>query len=302
MLIRAGYEIEFDLPSATTLTAMLNVVPGRRNALRRPDLVRVYANGVKTERLEYFSDHFGNCVLRIAAPAGSLRLYNDFVIEDAGLPQLPPVDQPQRPIATLPPSCLEFLLPSRYCEVDKLGQIAWQLFGHLPQGWPRVKGVMDWVHQNVKFGYEFARNTRTAAETYEERHGVCRDFNHLAVTFCRALNIPARYATGYLGDFGVPYNPAPMDFSACFEVFLGDRWHLLDARHNQARIGWILMARGRDAADCAITTSFGTANLTKFQVWTEEFKPEGIPLLEADHGDFWASPVETQAWRELRQA
>jgi transglutaminase-like putative cysteine protease len=162
------------------------------------------------------------------------------------------------------------MLNSRYCEVDRLSNIAVELFGHLPPGWGRVQAICDWVHSKVGFGYHHARSSKTALDVFTERNGVCRDFQHLAITFCRALNIPARYATGYLGDIGVPPADCPMDFSAWFEAYLEGTWWAFDARHNQRRIGRILMATGRDASDVAITTSFGTANLTKFTVVTEE--------------------------------
>ena len=139
-------------------------------------------------------------------------------------------------------------------------------------GWPRVQAICDFVHQRIKFNYQDARATRSAADGYQECKGVCRDFTHLAVAFCRCMNIPARYCTGYLGDIGIPPVPFPMDFSAWFEVYLGNRWWTFDARHNTPRIGRILMARGRDAVDVALTTTFGVANLEKFLVWTDEIK------------------------------
>ncbi|MDO9454347.1 MAG: transglutaminase family protein [Stagnimonas sp.] len=280
MLIRAGYEIIFDLPNPTVVTTLLNVVPERREALLRPDLLRAYANGKRVFDVGYFRDHMDNVRARISAPAGELRLYNDFVIADSGEHLTEPFDAYQHALDELPGECLEFLLPSRYCEVDSLSQTAWQMFGQTPLGWSRVRSVCNWVKSNITFGYAYARNTRTALETFNERVGVCRDLNHLAITFLRALNIPTRYATGYLGDIGIPINPAPMDFSACFEVYLGGRWHLWDARHNEPRIGWILLGRGRDAADCAITTSYGVANLKKFQVWTDEVNSAAIPSLD----------------------
>jgi transglutaminase-like putative cysteine protease len=172
----------------------------------------------------------------------------------------------------LPPEVLTFLLASRYCEVDRMMNIAWQLFGTTPLGWARVQAVCNWVHNNVTFGYQYARPTKTAWDVYQERNGVCRDFMHLAITFLRALNVPCRYVTGYLGDIGVPSVPCPMDFSAWFEVYLGGRWWTMDARHNVPRVGRILMGHGRDAVDVALTTSFGAANLSKFTVWTDELK------------------------------
>ena len=280
MLIRAGFEIVFDLPNPTVVTTLLNVVPERRGALLRPDLLRAYSNGKRIMDVGYFRDRMENVRSRLSVPTGELRLYNDFVIADSGMLPTEPFEAHQHALDELPGECLEYLLPSRYCEVDSLSQTAWQMFGQTPLGWARVKAVCEWVKSNVTFGYAHARNTRTAMETFTERVGVCRDFNHLAVTFLRALNIPTRYATGYLGDIGVPANPAPMDFSACFEVYLGGRWHLWDTRHNEARIGWILLGRGRDAADCAITTSYGLAHLKKFQVWTDEVNSAAVPSLD----------------------
>ena len=295
MLIRAGYQIEFNLHQPTVIVAMLNVVQERRADLLQADVTRVHANGYPLDG-EYFKDRFGNCCLRVAAPPGPLRFYNDFTVRDSGLPTPLPIGAPEPELTNLPSAALEFLLPSRYCEVDKLTNDAWWLFGHFQPGWGRAKAVLDWVQSNVEFGYHHARKDRTAMETYRERRGVCRDLNHLALTFCRALNIPARYATGYLGDIGVPANPSPMDFSACFEVFLDGRWWLMDARHNQARIGWVLLARGRDAADCAITTSFGPTVLTNFSVWTKEVaegQSANPPI--AQPNDF-----QLQRWSQLK--
>ena len=272
MLIRIGYDISFDLPAPTPMTLLLSVLPSRVPDLRQPDQIRVQPEAPITE----FMDTFGNRSARLVAPAGPLRLCSDAIVYDSGLPDPTVADAVQHPIQDLPTQCLPFLLPSRYCEVDRLQDIAWELFGTTPPGWARVQAICDWVHAHVEFGYAYARPTKTAFDVYEERQGVCRDFTHLAVTFCRCLNIPTRYATGYLGDIGVPPNPAPMDFSACFQVYLGGRWHTFDARHNQRRIGWVLMATGRDAADCAITTSFGPSTLTNFVVWTEEVFTDDI--------------------------
>ena len=266
MLIRLGYEIAFDLPAPTPMLLVLHVHPSRSDALRAPDRVRVEP----AVPVEEFTDAFGNRCGRILAPAGTLRLSNDTLVEDSGLPDPVCPEAGQHPVEELPPEVLPFLLASRYCEVDRLNDVAWGLFGQAPTGWGRVQAVCDWVHDNVRFGYEFARPTKTAYDVYTERQGVCRDFMHLAVTFCRCLNIPARYATGYLGDIGVPPAPFPMDFSAWFEAYLGGRWHTFDARHNVPRIGRVLMARGRDATDVALTTSFGTTCLKTFVVRTEE--------------------------------
>lgn len=271
MFVRVGYEIVFDIPAPVPMLLLLYTLPDRAADLRQPDRLRVEPEIPVTD----FTDGFGNRSARILAPAGRLRLCNDFIVEDPGV-VLPVVsDAAQHSVADLPTECLPFLLPSRYCESDQLADEAWNLFDSYPPGWARVQAVCDWVYANVEFGYQYARKTKTACDVFQERRGVCRDFTHLAVTFCRALNIPARYATGYLGDIGVPPDVNPMDFSACFQVYLGGQWHLFDARHNQRRIGWILMATGRDAADCAITTSFGPSTLTKFLVWAD-----GVPTAE----------------------
>ncbi len=266
MLIRLGYDIQFDIPIAAPIVAMLHVHPSRAADLREPDVLRTDP----AVPIESYTDSFGNVCTRFVAPAGGIRLHNLTLIEDSGLPDVAALDAPQVPPETLPPEVLRFLLASRYCEVDLLSNTAVELFGHTQPGWGRVQAICNWVHQKVTFGYHFARPTRTALDVYTERVGVCRDFQHLAVTFCRALNIPARYATGYLGDIGVPASPSPMDFSAWFQVYLGDRWWTFDARFNMARIGRVLMATGRDAADVAITTSFGSAPLRSFAVITDE--------------------------------
>jgi transglutaminase-like putative cysteine protease len=219
--------------------------------------------------IEQYQDSFGNLASRFLLPPGRIRLRNSFLIEDSGEPDLQNPRAEEVRVDRLPLETLRYLLASRYCEVDLLLDTATELFGNSPRGWGRVQAICDWVNQHVTFGYEHARSSKTALEVYNERLGVCRDFQHLAVTFCRCLNIPARYATGYLGDIGVPPRP-PMDFSAWFEAFLDGRWWTFDARHNSPRIGRVLMAVGRDATDVAITTSFGSARLVKFDVVTDE--------------------------------
>ena len=266
MRIRIGYDLTFAVPAPTPLLALLFTHPSRRPTLQAPDELHVEP----LVPVEEFIDPFGNRCARLVAPAGRVRLFNDTVVTDPGLPDPVHPEAAQHPVEDLPTEVLPFLLGSRYCEVDRLTEIAWELFGRTPPGWARVQAVCDWVHGNVEFGYSFARPTKTAYDVYQERQGVCRDFTHLAVTFCRCLNIPARYATGYLGDIGVPPAPCPMDFSAWFEVYLGGAWHTFDARHNVPRIGRVLMARGRDAVDVALTTSFGPTTLERFEVWTEE--------------------------------
>lgn len=237
-----------------TVIAVLNVYPSRIADLREPDEIQISPPAVR----EQYNDSFGNICTRIAASPGSLRLWSSTLIEDSGQPDAADWNAPQLPVHRLPPETLQFLLASRYCEVDRLSDLAWQWFGNTAPGWATVQAICDWVHHHVTFGYHFARPTKSALDVHAERQGVCRDFRHLAITLCRAMHIPARYATGYLGDIGVPI-VLPMDFSAWLEVYLGDRWWSFDARNNKPRIGRVLMATGRDAADVAITTSFGTS-------------------------------------------
>ena len=269
MFIRLGYDIQFEIPSPVAMVAVLHVHPSRVADLREPDDL-IIEPAVKAGS---YIDSYGNKCTRFQAPAGLLRLSCSTLIEDPGVPD--PVNPRARehPVNELPHETLRYLLNSRYCEVDRLSNIAADLFGHLPQGWGRVQAVCEWVHAKVSFGYHHARSSKTALDVFTERCGVCRDFQHLAITFCRALNIPARYATGYLGDIGIPPAPEPMDFSAWFEVYLENRWWTFDARHNHPRIGRVLMATGRDAADVAITTSFGSARLRSFSVVTDEELP-----------------------------
>jgi transglutaminase-like putative cysteine protease len=266
VLIRLGYDIQFELSHSVAFVALLNVHPSRIADLREPDRLQLEPS----VPLHTYTDSFGNICTRFVAPPGVIRLYNSTLIEDSGQPdEIAPAAR-EVPLVDLPNDVLQFLLPSRYCEVDLLSPIAVDLFGGIEPGWNRVQAVCNWVNWKVEFGYEFARPTKTALDVYTERRGVCRDFQHLAITFCRALNIPARYVTGYLGDIGVAASPSPMDFSAWFEVFLDGRWWTCDARHNQRRIGRVLMATGRDATDVAITTSFGSAPLKLFSVVSDE--------------------------------
>ncbi len=252
MLIRIGYDIQFEIPSPVAMVTVLRVHPSRAADLRAPDLLQLTPD----VPIQEYTDSFGNLCSRFVAPAGLIRLHTSTFIEDSGL--LDPVNQgaPQHPIQDLPSEVLQFLLASRYCEVDALSNTATELFGGTPFGWDRVRAICSWVHEKVTFGYHFANPMKTAMDVYTTRTGVCRDFQHLAITFCRCMNIPARYATGYLGDIGVPLSDTPMDYSAWFEAYLGGRWWTFDARHNAPRIGRVLMATGRDAADVAITTSF----------------------------------------------
>src|SRR5438067_2481650 len=266
MLIRIGYDLSFEFPSPTAMTLMLYVHPERAADLVEPEKIIVEPE----TPIQDFVDVFGNRAAKIVAPAGPLRIRSESVVRDDGLLDAQNPSAQQQPVADLPADVLQYLMASRYCEVDRLGSIAWDLFGKTLPGWARAKAICNWCQANLKFGYAFARPTKTAWDTYVERTAVCRDFMHLAITFCRCLNIPARYATGYLGDIGVPASPDPMDFSAFFEVYLAGRWWPMDARHNIPRLGRVLMARGRDATDVALMTSFGPSKLVKFAVVTEE--------------------------------
>jgi transglutaminase-like putative cysteine protease len=192
------------------------------------------------------------------------------VIADSGLPDEINLRAEQWSVGDLPDEALTYLLGSRYCDTQKLSDGAWAMFGDIAGGWQRVQAICDYVHNHIEFGYHHARCDRTASEGHEERVGVCRDFAHLAITLCRCMNIPARYCAGYLGDIAVPPDPAPMDFSAWFEVFIGGRWYTFDARHNHPRVGRVIIARGRDAADVAISTTFGSAALARFTVVADE--------------------------------
>lgn len=266
MLIRIGYDIAFESSVSVPMMFILHTHPSRADTIKKPEQLRLEPD----IPIEEYIDSFGNRCGRIVAPPGLLRLQNYAVVEDSGQPDPVNWNAQQHPVSELPPETLQYLLASRYCEVDLLSDIAWNLFGETQPGWARVQAICDWVHSNIKYGYEYARPTKTAQEVYTERTGVCRDFTHLPITFCRCLNIPARYATGYLGDIHVPPVGTPMDFHAWFEVFLEGQWYTFDARHNVPRVGRVLMARGRDAVDVALTTSFGPNKLVKFIVWADE--------------------------------
>ncbi len=267
MLIRVGCEIGFSFPEPTAVILMLSLHPVRYPTILSHERLQV----APPVPIAAYFDTNGNHCARVVVPAGNVTFSNNAVVEDCGLVDLKVWEAPQVNIQDLPQEVLLFLLASRYCEVDsELKDAAWSLFANTTPGWPRVQAVCDWVHRHIRFDYMQARATRSAREVYRERVGVCRDYTHLAVTFCRCLNIPARYCTGYLGDIGVPLAPYPMDFSAWFEVFLGGQWYTFDARNNVPRIGRVLMARGRDAADVAMTTTFGVNQLQSFKVWTDD--------------------------------
>ena len=270
MRIRLGYELVYDCPQPTPMLLTLSIHFSRVSDLVVPDHL------ITTPSIAIFPyrDGFGNWCSRIVAPAGEIRLSTDTMVNDTGEPDLVVPSAQQHPVESLPEETLVFLLGSRYCETDRLSEVAWNLFGQTPTGWARVQAICDFVHNHITFGYEHARPTMSAWDVFNERRGVCRDFTHLAIAFCRCLNIPARYCTGYLGDIGVPRQD-PMDFSAWFEVYIGGAWYTFDARNNSPRIGRVLIARGRDAADVPISKTFGPTTLKSFKVWTDEVSGEG---------------------------
>ncbi len=266
MEIRAGFDIAFQCFQETPMVLMLSIEPARLPDLLSEHRIRFTPDIASRD----YVDMFGSTCTRIVAPPGLLEIRNEFLIADSGLPDAVAPQARQLEVGALPDDVLIYLLGSRYCDTEKLSNLAWSLFGAISPGWQRVQAICDYAHDRISFGYHHARSDRTASEGHEERIGVCRDFAHLAVTLCRCMNIPARYCTGYLGDIGVPIDPAPMDFSAWFEVYLDGRWFAFDARHNHPRIGRIVMARGRDAADVAISTNFGGVQLARFSVITDE--------------------------------
>jgi transglutaminase-like putative cysteine protease len=269
MRIRVGYELIYNCPQDTPMILTVNVHYSRASDIIVPD----YLTSEPSVPIAAYRDGFGNWCNRIVAPAGRIAIRGAGVLRDAGEQDAVVPSARQLAVQDLPDETLVFLLGSRYCETDRLSDIAWNLFGQTAPGWSRVQAICDFVHSHIRFGYENARATKTAWEAYDERMGVCRDFAHLAVAFCRCMNIPARYCTGYLGDMGTPPPYSVMDFAAWFEAYLDGRWYTFDPRNNVPRLGRVLIARGRDAADVAIATTFGPALLESFKVWTDE-EPE----------------------------
>ena len=277
MLIRYGYEITVNCQQPTAMVTLLSLREGREADVRIPESL------LMTPPIESstYRDMFGNACRRFVAPVGNLTLWSDSVIETTGALDAYEPDAEQHAVADLPDECLIYLMGSRYCETDHLSQMAWNLFGSTPPGWARVQAICDYVHQHIAFDYQNARATRTAYDAHAERTGVCRDYAHLAVTLCRCMNIPARYVNGYLGDIGVAIAD-PMDFCAWMEVYLGGQWHTFDPRNNVRRVGRIVLAHGRDAADVAMISSFGPHFLTGFRVWCYETAAEGLPVEVVD--------------------
>ena len=266
MEIRAGYDIAFQCFQQTPVVLMLSIEPARLGDLLSEHRIQFSPNVASSE----YVDMFGNTCTRIVAPPGLIEIRNAFLIGDSGLPDVVAPDARQLEVGELPDDVLIYLLGSRYCDTEKLSDLAWSLFAGIAPGWQRVQAICDYAHDRICFGYHHARSDRTASEGHEERIGVCRDFAHLAVTLCRCMNIPARYCTGYLGDIGMPPPYGPMDFAGWFEAYLGGRWYTFDARNNIPRIGRVLIALGRDAADVPITHTFGPNTLVRFSVITEE--------------------------------
>lgn len=265
MRMQFGCRLGFELPARTPMILVLNVHHSRGSDLERPDLLVTEP----VVDVESYRDGFGNWCSRLVAPAGSFSVSTQGIIRDAGLSDPVDLSVEQHSVERLPSEVLTYLLPSRYCETDVLSDFAWANFNGEPTGWPRVQAVCDFVHNHVRFGYEHSRPTRTAADTLQERVGVCRDYTHLAIALCRSLNIPARYCTGYVSDIHQPPPYAPMDFAAWMEVYLGGTWWVFDPRNNDTRFGRVLIARGRDAADVPLTHSFGLHELTGFEVWID---------------------------------
>ena len=270
MQIRLGYELGYTFPQRTPMILTLNIHHSRVSDLIRPDCMLTEPS----VPIVAYRDGFGNWCSRLVAPAGKLRISTDTVINDSGVPDTFAPWAEQLPTEALPEETLVYLLGSRYCETDRLSETAWRLFTHAPTGWGRVQSICDFVHRHITFGYQYASPTKTAWEVYTEGRGVCRDYAHLAITLCRCMNIPARYCTGYLSDIGVSPTDAPMDFAGWFEAYLGGQWFTFDARNNVPRIGRVLIARGRDAADVAINTTFGPNTLDSFFVRTDEIASE----------------------------
>ena len=268
MRIHAGFEIAYDCPQPAPMMLQLSVHPKRRDDLETADWLQTRP----MVNVAQYIDGFGNICSRVLAPPGRFTLSADFIVRDSGLVDDYAPDAAQVEVQDLPAETLIFLLGSRYCETDRMSETAWTLFGHVPPGWARVQAIVDYVHAHITFGYEHARPTKSAYDVYVEGRGVCRDYAHLAITFCRCMGIPARYCTGYLGDIGVPI-VGEMDFSAWFEAYLGGRWYVFDPRNHIRRIGRVLIAQGRDATDAAISNAFGTAILAGFKVISEDLAP-----------------------------
>jgi transglutaminase-like putative cysteine protease len=254
----------FELHSVQPAAAIMQVAPfpepGVRIAGERWD-TRADHHG--------YVDHYGNRCERFELPTGGSRVAYDAQVVLTHPADLVAPDALELPVASLPHEVLSFVMPSRFCLPDELGHEAWQRFGDLAPGWGRVQAIVDYVHSHLEWVAGASNPWTTAADAYRAGQGVCRDFAHLAITFCRALNIPARYVFGYIPNIGVPPPHEPMDFAAWFEAYLDGGWHTFDARNNTPRVGRVVVGRGRDAVDVALITSFGPLTLTGFEVRAE---------------------------------
>jgi transglutaminase-like putative cysteine protease len=259
---------EFEFEAAHPVAAVMQVAP-------------CPGPGVRIEREQWdtgsdhhgYLDHYENRCERFTIAAGSSRIAYEAELLLTDPADVIEPDALETPVAHLPDDAISFVMPSRFCLPDELGAVAWQQFGAVPPGWGRVQAVVDYVHGHLEFMPGASNPWTTAADAYRAGQGVCRDFAHLAISFCRALNIPARYVFGYIPDVGVPPPAEPMDFAAWFEVYLEGRWHTFDARNNTPRIGRVVVGRGRDAIDVALITSFGAHTLTGFSVRAEPVAP-----------------------------
>ena len=268
--VRVGCKLTYDLPYDAPLMFVLE--PKDRPSQRILEMARAFTPALEPGGFRTYTDAHGNTIWRVFARAGKLEVLHDAIVSvSAGLdPVLP--ELPGALVQDLPDEAIVYTLPSRYCPSDLFIQDAWAMFGNAPDGWARVQAVSDWLHANITYGAG-SNASSTALDAYFSRRGVCRDFAHLGVSFCRALNIPARYVCGYLPDIGVPLDGLPMDFHAWFEVFLGGAWRTFDARHNKPRTGRVIIAIGRDAADTAFSTTYGQTKLSLIEVWADEAQP-----------------------------
>ncbi len=269
--VRVGYELVYECVQPTPMILMLRIHPSMVSSPVVPDPIAT----TPFVPISTFRDGFGNICTRIVAPEGRILMTTDAIVRCSTEPDKVVASARQAPVQSLPEETLMFLLGSRYCETDRLSQAAWDLFGKSPEGWARVQAICDYVHRHITFGYEHASSMKSALEAFQQGKGVCRDYAHLAIAFCRCMNIPARYCTGYLSDIGVPPPHAPMDFAGWFEAYLDGQWYTFDPRNNEPRIGRILIARGRDASDAAISSTFGPNTLKQFKIWTEEVTTAG---------------------------
>lgn len=264
MEIDVGCHFEFDLPAKTH--GVLLVEPHRSEQARVTTALLEFSDGVTAVP---FVDAYDNRARRITAGPGRIDITFSAVVDVDDVPDPTFVSARTETLEQLPDATLQFLLPSRYCESDRLVDVAWAQFGAIEPGWAQVQAVSDWVHEQIEFDYARSSPSYSAASVLDGRVGVCRDFTHLGIGLCRALNLPARYVFGYLPDIGVPDPGSPMDFCAWMEVYLGDRWYTFDPRNNQRRVGRVVIGRGRDAADVAMVTTFGRADLVTMTVVAE---------------------------------